>query len=169
MHSAIHALAHLFAPWQSLYSNSKIVSDAVTYTHLAGLLFGGGFAVAADRAALRLSRGALENRRQLLEDLAAVHRPVLLGLTITAVSGLLLFTADVETFALSPVFWTKATLVALLIGNGYRLMRTERALRTGDHPKQGDRLWRRLRGTAITSMALWAAVVLAGTVLNSIS
>ena len=169
MQSAIHALAHLLAPWQSLYSNSKIVSDAVTYTHLAGLLFGGGFAVAADRAALRLSRGAPEHRRQLLTDLAAVHRPVLFGLAIMAVSGLLLFTADVETFALSPVFWSKATLVALLMGNGYRLMRTERALRTGDHPDHGERLWRRLRGTAITSMALWAAVVLAGTVLNSIS
>jgi hypothetical protein len=169
VHSAIHALAQLLAPWQSLYSNSKIVSDAVTYTHLAGLLFGGGFAVAADRAALRLTRGAPENRRQLLDDLAAVHRPVLLGLAIMAASGLLLFTADVETFALSPVFWSKAGLVALLMANGYRLMRTERALRTGDHPDHGERLWRQLRATAITSMALWAAVVLAGTVLNSIS
>jgi len=169
VHSAIQALAHIFAPWQSLYSNSKVVSDVVTYTHLAGLLFGGGFAVAADRAALRLSRGAPENRRQLLDHLAAVHRPVLFGLGVMVVSGFLLFTADVETFAVSPVFWTKATLVALLIGNGYRLMRTERALRTSYHPKNGDRLWRRLRGTAIASMALWAAVVLAGTVLNSIS
>jgi hypothetical protein len=169
VHNVIHAVAHLLAPWQSLYSNSKVVSDAVTYTHLAGLLFAGGFAVAADRATLRLSRGAPENRRQLLDDLAAVHRPVLVGLAIMALSGVLLFTADVETFALSPVFWCKAGLVALLMGNGYRLMRTEQALRTGDPADHGERLWRRLRGTAITSMALWASVVLAGTVLNSIS
>jgi hypothetical protein len=166
---SIHALAHLLAPWQSLFSNSKVVSAGVTYVHLAALLFGGGFAVAADRAALRAARGTAENRRRLLDDLAAVHRPVLSGLAVLVVSGVLLFTADVQTFATSPVFWTKATLVALLVGNGYRLVRTERALRAGKEIDVGDPLWHRLRGTAISSMVLWAAVVLAGTVLTTIS
>jgi K+ transporter len=152
-----------------VFSNSKVVSGAVTYVHLAALLFGGGFAVAADRAALRALRGAPERRLQLLTDLAAVHRPVVVGLAVLAVSGVLLFTADVETFASSPVFWTKAALVALLVGNGYRLLRTERALRASDNIDVGDPLWRRLRGTAMTSMALWAAVVLVGTALTTIS
>lgn len=169
MTGSIHALAHLLAPWQSLFSNSKVVSGAVTYAHLAALLFGGGFAVAADRAALRAGRGAPENRRQLLNDLADVHRPVLIGLTVLALSGVLLFTADVETFASSPVFWTKAALVALLVGNGYRLLRTERALRARDDLDVTDPLWRRLRGTAVASMTLWAAVVLVGTALTTIS
>jgi hypothetical protein len=166
---SLHALAHLLAPWQSMFSNSKTISAAVTYVHLAALLFGGGFAVAADRAALRAARGAPERRRQLLDDLAAVHRPVLIGLGALAVSGVLLFTADVQTFATSAVFWTKATLVALLIGNGYRLMRTERALRVGGEIDVGDPRWRRLRGAAMASMILWAAVVLAGTVLTTVS
>ena len=49
----VSTLVHLFAPWQSLYSNSKPVATAVTATHLVALLYGGGFAVAADRATLR--------------------------------------------------------------------------------------------------------------------
>jgi hypothetical protein len=169
MQGSLHALAHVLAPWQSLFSNSKVISAAVTYVHLAALLFGGGFAVAADRAALRAARGAPERRRQLLDDLDAVHRPVLIGLGVLAVSGVLLFTADVQTFATSAVFWTKATLVALLMGNGYRLMRTERALRAGGEIDVGDPLWQRLRGTAMASMILWASVVLAGTVLTTVS
>jgi len=37
-------------PWKSAYSNSKISAVAVTSVHLVALLFGGGLAVAADRA-----------------------------------------------------------------------------------------------------------------------
>jgi hypothetical protein len=169
VNGSIHALAHLLAPWQSVFSNSKVVSAGVTYAHLASLLFGGGFAVAADRAALRATRGTPEGRAQLLDDLAAVHRPVLIGLAALGVSGLLLFTADVETFATSAVFWTKASLVALLMANGYRLMRTEQALRASAEIDITNPLWRRLRGTAITSMTLWAAVALVGTILTTIS
>lgn len=169
MHNLIHAMAHVLAPWQSLYSNSKVVSGAVMYIHLAALLFGGGFAVAADRAALRAVRGSPENRLQLLADLGAVHRPVLVGLAALAVSGVLQVTADIETFASSPIFWAKAALVALLVGNGYRLVRTERTLRARGDIDVGDPLWRRMRATAIASIVLWAATVLAGTALTSFS
>jgi uncharacterized membrane-anchored protein len=157
------------APWQSVYSNSKVVSGAITFVHLAGLLFGGGFAIAADRATLRAAHAAPESRNQVLIELDAVHRPVLLSLGALFVSGLLQLTADIETFAASPVFWTKMGLVALLMGNGYRLMRTERALRARDGTDIHDPLWRRLQWTAVTSVVLWAAIVLAGTVLTNIS
>lgn len=169
MHAGIHALAHLLAPWQSLYSNSKIVSGAVTFVHLAGLLFGGGYAVAADRATFRAVRAAPEDRGQLLRDLAAVHRPILIGLGTLFLSGLLQLTADIETFATSPIFWTKMGLVLLLVGNGYRLMRTERALSARGDSHIEDQMWRRLHRAAVTSMVLWAAILLAGTMLLSSS
>jgi len=152
-----------------MYSNSKVVSGTVTFVHLAALLFGGGFAVAADRIALRAARATPESRRQVLHDLAAVHRPVLIGLSVLAASGVLLVAADVETFAASPIFWVKAGLLLLLMGNGYRLMRTERALRSQGDIRIGDPLWQRLRGVAVASMALWTAIVLAGTMLTSSS
>lgn len=106
---------------------------------------------------------------QALDELDAVHRPVLMGLGLLFASGLLQAAADVETFATSPVYWTKMALVGLLLANGYVLQRTERTLRTqgGGHPQ--DALWSRLRATAIASLVLWVAIVLAGTVLMSAS
>jgi hypothetical protein len=169
MHNVVRALAHLLAPWQSMYSNSKAVSGSVTFVHLSGLLFGGGFAVASDRAAFRAVRATPETRRQLLNDLATVHRPVLFGLSALAVSGILQVAADIETFAGSPVFWTKVGLIMLLVANGYRLMRTERALRARGGIDIGDPLWQRLRAAAVASVVLWSSLVLAGTTLTTIS
>jgi hypothetical protein len=169
VHGIIHTVAQFLSPWQSIYSNSKVVSGSVTFIHLAGLLFAGGFAVAADRATLRASRSTPEQRLHALNELDAVHRPVLAGLGVIFASGVLQFTADVETFATSPVYWTKMSLVALLLVNGYVLKRTETILRTGGEGQQHDPLWNRLRTTSIVSVVLWTAIVLAGTILNSIS
>lgn len=169
MHGLIHALAHFLSPWQSTYSNSKAVSSTVTFAHSAGLLFGGGFAVAADRATLRAVRAAPEQRLQVLAELDAVHRPVLTGLALLFASGVLQAAADVQTFATSPVYWTKMGLVGLLLTNGYLLKRTETTLRARGRGDDGDPLWIRLRRTAMASVLLWTAIVLAGTVLTSIS
>ncbi len=168
MHDAVHSIGQLLAPWQSLYSNSKVVSGAVTFVHLAALLFGGGFAVAADRATLRAARSSPERRRHFLQELATVHRPVVVALAILFCSGLLQAAADVETFATSPVFWAKLTLVALLLANGYVLTRTETRLRASGGSAR-DPLWARLRRTAIASVVLWTAIVLVGTMLTSSS
>lgn len=169
MHGLIHALAHVLSPWQSTYSNSKAVSSTVTFVHLGGLLFGGGFAVAADRATLRAVRATPEQRWQVLAELHAVHRPVLAGLAVLFTSGVLQAAADVQTFATSPVYWTKMALVGLLLTNGYLLKRTETTLRAGGRGSDGGPLWIRLRTTAIASVLLWTAIVLAGTVLTTIS
>ncbi len=168
MHDVVHSIGQLLAPWQSLYSGSKVVSGAMTFVHLGALLFGGGFAVAADRATLRAARLSPERRWHFLQDLAAVHRPVVVALSVLFVSGLLQAAADVETFAISPVFWTKLTLVALLLANGYVLTRTETRLRESGGSAR-DPLWTRLRRTAIASVVLWTAIVLAGTILTSSS
>jgi hypothetical protein len=169
VHGIIHTVAQFLSPWQSIYSNSKAVSSSITFIHLAGLLFAGGFAVAADRATLRASRSTPERRVNALNELDAVHRPVLAGLGVIFASGVLQFGADVETFATSPVYWTKMSLVALLLVNGYVLQRTETILRSCGGGQPHDPLWNRLRTVSIVSIVLWAAIVLAGTILNSIS
>ena len=46
------------------------------------------------------------------------HHIVVAGLVALTFSGLLLFTADVETFWYSRIFWIKMCLMALLVVNG---------------------------------------------------
>lgn len=167
----VHALAKVFEPWQSLYSNSKVVSGAVTFVHIAATMFAGGFAIASDRMtfrALRTPPNAGASRASLLAELHDVHQPVLIGLAVLFVSGLLQATSDIETFGTSVVFWIKMALVALLLANGAVLQRTETALRASRTSDAADSaLWARLHTVAITSIVLWTAIVLAGTVLMS--
>jgi hypothetical protein len=162
----VQTLAHTLQPWQSLYSDSKAVSSLVTGVHLVAMLFGGGFAVAADRSTLRALRRDPSERSRALEELHAVHRPVLYALAALFVSGVALAAADVETFATSPIFMLKLALVALLLSNGAVLQRTERSLRQQTaHPLREVRLWRRLRATTYLSLLFWTSAVVAGTVL----
>ncbi|NUQ21593.1 MAG: Rieske 2Fe-2S domain-containing protein [Gemmatimonadaceae bacterium] len=84
------ALVDALAPWKDLYGSSAAVSTSVTTVHVVALLFGGGFALAADRSTLRALRGDGEDRRRQLAELHAVHRPVLIALTLLFISGLLL-------------------------------------------------------------------------------
>jgi hypothetical protein len=167
--SALQAVATAAKPWASLYSDSKAISSAVTFFHLGGLLFAGGLAITSDRATFRALRGTDEDRNRLLLDLDNSHSGVLAGLSVIFVSGLLLALSDVKTFGYSPVYWTKMSLVVLLLLNGLLLQRTERKLRAGSQLIQStvprQRLWSRLRFAAATSMVLWTAIVLAGVIL----
>jgi hypothetical protein len=131
-------------------------------------LFAGGLAVASDRATFRAMRGTDEDRRRLLTDLGNAHAWVLGGLAVIAMSGVLLFLSDVKTFATSPTYWTKMSLVVLLLVNGSVLQRTERRLRAQNLRESETSmkpLWSRLRFTAATSMTLWTGIVLAGVIL----
>jgi hypothetical protein len=167
--TALQAVANAAKPWAKLYGDSTIVSSSVTFAHIAGLLFGGGLAIAADRATLRAFKRSAEDRSRLLLELASTHRWVLTGLTVIFASGLLQALSDVKTFGTSAVFWTKMGLVVLLLVNGALLQRTERQLRAVElvDPSAPDvkRRWSRLRLTAITSMTLWTLIVLAGVIL----
>ncbi|MDQ6873341.1 MAG: hypothetical protein M3037_15260 [Gemmatimonadota bacterium] len=167
--SALQAVATAAKPWASLYSDSTAISSAVTFFHLGGLLFAGGLAITSDRAMFRALRGTDEDRNRLLLDLDNSHSWVLAGLSVIFVSGLLLALSDVKTFGYSPVYWTKMSLVVLLLLNGLLLQRTERKLRAGSQLIQStvprQRLWSRLRFAAATSMVLWTAIVLAGVIL----
>ena len=94
---------------------------------------------------------------------------MVIALTFMFASGLLLAAADIEAFAASPIFWTKLTLVALLLTNGIVMTRTEasldRAMTLGHEP--AARFWKRLRRSAWMSLALWTATTLAGAALAS--
>jgi hypothetical protein len=164
--SLVTAVSELAAPWAHLYNDSKLVSTSVTFLHLGGVLLGGGFAIASDRATLRLPRTSPGAERVHLDELHSIHRPVLIGLTLTFLSGLLQFGADVETFLPAPFFWIKMTAIALLLGNGAVLQRAETELRRGTPAP--ERAWRRLRQSAWASLGLWFGTLLLGTALLAI-
>lgn len=155
------ALEDIFAPWQSLYGDSALLSILVTALHLIGMLIGGGLALAADRTTLRISNKQPGERERHLGELNAIHRPVLISLAILFITGLAMVAADVATFLVSPVLWAKLTLVTLLVVNGVVLERTETALRRGD----GSTSWERLRFAAFCSIGLWISTLVAGVVL----
>ena len=166
----VQGIIDAVAPWKDLYGNSPVVSTTVTTLHVVALLFGGGFALAADRSTLRALRGNGEDRERQLAELHAVHRPVLIALAVLFISGVALALADLETFLGSPTFWIKLTLVALLLANGAVLARTEARLLGADAPRETTApLWRRLRASTFASITLWTLTTIAGTALVGLS
>jgi hypothetical protein len=163
-----NVLVRLAHPWEQLYSNNKGLEIFTTFMHVGGLLLGGGLAIATDRATLRAIRQAVHDRAQHLDALSSVHRTVLAGLTITFLSGILLFLSDVKTFWSSWVFWLKMALIAGLLLNGFIMTRAEDSLRTVD-AREDDRAWTHLHHTAFASLVLWYAITLVGIALVSVS
>jgi hypothetical protein len=163
--SLVSIATEVAAPWARLYNDSKVLSTGITFVHLAGLLGAGGFAIAADRATLRLRGGDLTAIVRHLGELEAIHRPVIIGLLLTLGSGLLMLAADTESLLPSLLFWIKMGVVTLLLANGAMLQRAERDLRTGRGSPASA--WRRLRRSATASLALWFGSVLLGTALLS--
>src|SRR5689334_24386136 len=92
------SLVSLLKPWNEFYSHSKAAATIVIFLHVGGLLLAGGLAIAADRSTLRALRVGVGERTQWMRELNAVHRWVITGLSFVVVSGLLLLTADIETF-----------------------------------------------------------------------
>jgi uncharacterized membrane protein len=161
------ALAHLAAPWAKLYSHSKVLSTIVVFFHIAPIIVGGGIAIALDRSTLRLRHDEPGARARHLAELGSVHRLVIIGLTISIVSGIALLASDLDTFLPSWVFWLKLALVALLLANG--LMMTRLEARLGAPSGGTDEQWRRLRVIAITRLSLWLATTFVGVVLTNIA
>lgn len=161
-------------PWRRLYAHSPLLSTLILFGHLGGLFAAGGLTVAADRATLRLDPNDALDRRRHLSDLARLRRPVWIAFLVALISGALLFLADVEAFALSPIFWTKMALVALLVSNAVVTARLDSALRR-EEAATGTALaaeasamrWRRRRAGAVVSAVLWFGLVLVGTALAS--
>jgi uncharacterized membrane protein len=162
MMAAPSVLVDLFEPWSRVYGDHTIVATVVVFAHVAALMFAGGMAITFDRATMRAVR-APESRSRHLADLAGAHRLVVSGLALSAVSGLLLFAADVETYFVSWVYWTKMGLVVLLLVNGWNMTRIEGALRQA--PTDPEPGWRRMKTSAVISVVLWFAIAFAGVAL----
>jgi hypothetical protein len=161
------SLIYALQPWNDFYSHSKAAEIIVTCLHVGGLLLAGGLAIGADRGTFRAMRYPVAERPRHLRDLADIHRWVLGGLAVVLVSGLLLFAADVETFAGSWLFWTKMALVLVLLVNGFVMTRTERVL--AGNPVEASPAWRRLHRVAIASVSLWFVIAFAGVALVTVS
>jgi hypothetical protein len=154
---------HLVAVWAGFYSGSSILRTLVAFVHVAGLVSGGGAAVAADRATLLATRKGSIVRRDQVDSIHNTHRVVLIGLAGVIVSGLLLFAADVDTYAPSRLFWIKMAMVAALMVNGAVLVRVGRGVASPDEQTR-----RTMRWTASISLALWFLTTLAGAGLPNI-
>jgi hypothetical protein len=162
----LDTLVELMKPWARFYSKSTPAQNLILFAHLAGLLGGGGLAIAADRAIWKARTAAGDARARLLADIAAVHRPVIIGLVFAVVSGALMTAADVETYLTSPVWWVKICVVVLLLANGAWLRSVERAaMRT---PSVAPAAWAKVTLASRLSLTLWFAVVLVGVALGNI-
>lgn len=159
--SLIETLTQWCAPWNAFYSDSRLAETAVMSLHLVAILLGGGLAIAADRTTLRAARLEPMAREGMLEELHAVHRPVLLALAVLLLSGVATAAADIATFSESPFFLVKLLLVMLLCANGAFLYRTEALLRR----EASGRRWRQLSVASWLSLSLWVGTVIAGAAL----
>ncbi|HLB09974.1 MAG TPA: hypothetical protein VK617_10590 [Gemmatimonadaceae bacterium] len=168
MMSLLKSLEHFLAPWQSAYSDSKVISTFVVGAHVLAMFIGGGFAIAADRKTLQALRAdAVERTRQLFE-LHQIHRPVLVSMAVMLVTGVMLAASDVKTFATAPMFWIKIALVGSLIVNGGVLTKTEESLRNGGMVADvAQRRWGRLRTVSWMSLVLWSATLIVGVILQN--
>ena len=126
----VEGLASAFEPWATLYGGSTALSVGLTFAHLGSMMVGGGLAIAADRAVLKTGLVTEPAARVALADaLADVHRPVLIALAVSTISGTLQLAADVETFVNSKVMWIKLGLLVALAVNGWLMLRDERDVR----------------------------------------
>ena len=89
---------------------------------------------------------------------------MLTGLGLSVVTGVLLFVVDIETYFVSPIYWTKMSLIALLLINGYVMTKTESRIRLTPSAAD-DAGWSRLRKTAAFSIFLWFAIAFVGVAL----
>jgi hypothetical protein len=158
------ALAHVLETWVSLFANHAYLRTAVAFTHIAGLVAGGGCAITADLAVLTVVREGSRDRAVHLDMLRRTHGLVVFGLVALTASGLLLLAADADTYLHSKVFWLKMALVAALVVNGVRVLAAERRAQQ-DRPGS----WRSLRGSATVSLALWTLITLAGSALPNLA
>ncbi len=156
------ALARAVESWASFYDAHRVVSIGVRYLHLAGLLVGGGTALATDRHVLRAARATSAAQTIGLGLLGSSHRVVVPALAAVVMSGLLLTAADTGTFLASRLYWFKMGLVALLLANGGFLVMAEKSV----HHGAGSSGWARLAVASGLSAVLWLLILLVGVLLT---
>lgn len=161
----LETLVAIVKPWAKFYSKSSPTQAVVMFTHVAGMLGGGGLAIAADRAMWKARTASDDVRNRLLAEVDSIHRPVVTGLALSAISGVLLTAADLETFVTSPIWWGKMIAFALLLANGAWLQSMERGARK--QPGTMSSAWAKLTLSSRLSYTLWFAVALGGVLLTN--
>jgi hypothetical protein len=158
--NVLESLVTLCEPWATLYGNSTVLSVLLTFIHLGAMMVGGGLALSADRLVLATpAGGGTSARSDALRGVAQAHRPVVIALVCSAISGGLQLAADLEALAVNRVMWVKFGLLLALLINGLMMLRDERLLvSNAAHPTALTALKRR----AVTSAVLWFAILLAG-------
>ncbi|HET7232155.1 MAG TPA: hypothetical protein VFJ16_19265 [Longimicrobium sp.] len=184
MMTLLQAAVWAARPWADLYADSTVVKASVAFLHVGGLMAAGGFALAADRATLRMCGRPDAERRAWVRELASIHRPVVAGLAVVVFSGLLMLAADIEALFPSPLFWVKMAGFILLLLNGRALQRAGGRLATamgaaaesdeaGEIVEAGDgaadhaESWKMLRAASLRSGGLWFVVLFLGTLLTA--
>jgi uncharacterized membrane protein len=158
--AVLQTVAGVLEPWKDLYSGSTALSVTLTFAHLGSMMVGGGLAIAADRTVLKAGRLTEPKAVLALADAVGdVHRPVVIALIVSGISGSMQLAADVETFAVSKVMWVKLGLLFVLGINGLLMLRDEKAVRRESGSGKGLGA---LRMRAVTSVVLWLAITLAG-------
>ena len=159
-------VVRLAAPWHHLFDRSRPVEMATVGIHVLSMLVAGGLAIAHDRGSLRASGFTDLIRSHHLDELRAVHRPVVVALGVCMASGVALFASDVGTYAYSLTFWIKLSLIALLMANALMMQSNERMLSVSAAGGTATLAWSRIRMSSIVSIALWASIVLVSIVLS---
>jgi len=155
-------LARAVDAWAAYYEAHRMVSVAVRWLHLAGLVVGAGTALVADRRVLVAWRGPHGAREAALAELRRSHRVVFPALAVIVLTGLLMTASDRGTFMGSRLYWGKLSLVALLLVNGTGLLALERAAQ-----RDGASVWRRLGIVSAASLVLWLVVLFFGVWLTA--
>ena len=161
--SIVTTITELAQPWADWYNHHKVAQGAVIWLHVAGIMVGGGLAIASDRSALRAMKGTVDDRARVLHDFSQIHRPVMAALALVVMSGLFMMLADAETLLKSPVYWVKMALFAALLFNGWLIQQNERQLALD--PSPGNARWSRFKFGAVASITLWLLVALGGVTL----
>jgi len=159
-------VVRLAAPWHHLFGRSRPVEMATVGTHVLAMLVAGGLAIAHDRGSLRAAAFSDLIRGHHLDELRAVHRPVIAALAVTMASGLALFASDIGTYAFSFAFWIKMALIAMLMVNALMMQSSERTLSVSPAGGAATLAWSRIRVNSVVSMSLWASIVLISIVLS---
>jgi hypothetical protein len=156
----LESLVTALEPWSTMYGDSTVLAVGLTYAHLGAMMVGGGLAIAADRTVLKAGMVTdVGARRALATAVGDVHRPVVVALVISLVSGGLQLAADLEALAGNRIMWIKIGLLAALAVNGLLMLRDERGLRSSP---EATKWLSALRLRAMLSAFLWMAIVLAG-------
>lgn len=160
----LETLEAIVKPWEKFYSKSSPTQAVVIFTHIASMLGAGGLAISADRAMWRARKASDEVRSRLVAEVESLHRPVVIGLALSVLSGALMTAADLKTFGVSPVWWGKMIAFGLLLANGAWLQSIERGAQKA--PATIPAAWNKLSAASVISYMLWFAVALGGVLLT---